>query len=84
LKTRKTNPLQKSLKQEIIETDYHFLDSLKGSRSLLVLLIVFLCTGLRAQVIPYSEALVKAAVIQFSINNQDTNGIIIGNGDISA
>jgi hypothetical protein len=38
--------------------------------------------GTMAQVIPYPNALNSAAIVQPSICNVDTNGIIIGNGDL--
>lgn len=54
------------------------------SKVITVLMILVTGTGAMAQVVPYPEALNNAAVIQYSIGNLDTNGIIIGNGDINA
>jgi hypothetical protein len=48
------------------------------------LIILILKAGLMAQIIPYPKALNNAAVVQTSICNVDTNGMIIGNGDINA
>ena len=50
---------------------------------LAILIIVILNVGLMAQ-IPYPKALNSAAIVQKSICNVDTNGMIIGNGDINA
>lgn len=49
-------------------------------------ILYMICPGLgiNAQSIPYPDALDKAAIVQSSIASLDTNGIIIGNGDINA
>ncbi len=49
-----------------------------------IVIAINLLTVLQAQVIPYPDVLDNAAVIQSSISNLDSNGIIIGNGDINA
>ncbi len=51
---------------------------------LTILIVIFLKMGTMAQVIPYPNALNSAAIVQPSICNVDTNGMIIGNGDINA
>lgn len=54
----------------------------KGLLSILV--IIILQMEIMAQSVPYPDALNNAAIVQSSIGNLDTNGIIIGNGDINA
>jgi len=49
-----------------------------------IVIAINLLTEVQAQVIPYPDVLDNAAVIQSSISNLDSNGIIIGNGDINA
>lgn len=51
---------------------------------LTISIIISLKTGIIAQVIAYPDALNSAAIVQSSICNVDTNGMIIGNGDINA
>ncbi len=62
--------------------DLHSL--LKTKVCLTILITLLLKMGILAQVIPYPGALNSAAIIQSSICNVDTNGMIIGNGDINA
>jgi len=49
-----------------------------------IVIAINLLTEVQAQVIPYPDVLDNSAVIQSSISNPDSNGIIIGNGDINA
>ena len=49
-----------------------------------ILIIIILQMEIMAQPVPYPDALNKAAIVQSSIGSLDTNGIIIGNGDINA
>ena len=56
----------------------------KPGRFISLLVILIYAGNLVAQEIPYRDALAKAAVSQVSISNIDTNGIIIGNGDLNA
>ena len=47
-------------------------------------LLLSMMIQVNAQVIPYPDALQKATIIQSSISHPDTNGMMIGNGDINA
>ena len=49
-----------------------------------ILIVMMLKVEMNAQSIAYPDALDNAAIVQSSIGNLDSNGIIIGNGDINA
>jgi hypothetical protein len=63
---------------------HNFISWLMFKALITILIIIFLKMGITAQIIPYPNALDSAAIVQPSICNVDTNGIIIGNGDINA
>lgn len=49
-----------------------------------VLLLLISCAKPNVQYIPFPEALTSADIVQTAISHPDSNGIIIGNGDINA
>ncbi|MDB4582018.1 hypothetical protein N9164_02580 [Draconibacterium sp.] len=49
-----------------------------------IVILVILQLSVSAQVIPYPDALDRAAIVQASIENLDSAGMIVGNGDINA
>ena len=63
---------------------HSLISRLKVNELLSILIIVILQMEIKAQLIPYPDALNNAAIVQSSIHNLDTNGMIIGNGDINA
>ncbi len=64
--------------------NYHSVLHLPGGKLIRIALLILLKIPLFAQEIPYPDAINKAAIIQSSIANIDTNGMNIGNGDINA
>jgi hypothetical protein len=48
------------------------------------LLLFFSCQKPDGKIIPFPEALTSADIVQTTISHPDSNGIIIGNGDINA
>jgi hypothetical protein len=84
MSTRKTILTKESLPVEGFRIMHYLILKLKVNWLLSILAILIPVMELQAQVIPYAEALNKAAIIQSSIGNLDTNGIFIGNGDINA
>ncbi|MCF7974652.1 MAG: hypothetical protein K9N55_12605, partial [Phycisphaerae bacterium] len=48
------------------------------------MIFVMLPVPLMAQFIPYPDALNTASIVQSSIDNLDTEAMVIGNGDINA
>ena len=84
MSAKKTNLRQNSLPVQGIITIHYLLSYLRVNGLLSILMILFLNMGLKAQVIPYPEALNNAVIVQSSISNLDSNGVIIGNGDINA
>ena len=63
---------------------HNLISWLKVKGLLTILIIMILKMEITAQPVPYPDALNKAAIVQSSIGSLDTNGIIIGNGDINA
>jgi hypothetical protein len=49
-----------------------------------ILVFFVLQVPLMAQLIPYPDALDSASIVQSSIDNLDTEAMMVGNGDINA
>jgi hypothetical protein len=62
----------------------HLISWLKMKGLLSIITIYMLQLPVSAQLIPYPEALNKAAIVQTSIEHIDSAAMIIGNGDINA
>ena len=84
MNSKKTDLIAQLFPDQKIGMIHSLISHVKVGRLLCILIIILLNIQLKAQVIPYTEALNNAAIVQSSISNLDTNGIIIGNGDINA
>jgi hypothetical protein len=84
MNSKKTDLMAQLFPDQKIGLIHSLISNVKVRRLLCILMIILLSIQLKAQVIPYTEALNKAAIVQSHISNMDTNGIIIGNGDINA
>jgi len=65
-------------------TTFSLIPRLKVKAQLSILTFLILQVPVMAQLIPYPDALIDASIVQSSIDNLDTEAMIIGNGDINA